>query len=202
MIVIVDYNIGNIVAVSNMFQRLGVFTKISSNPLDIEQASHIILPGNGSFDACMINLRATGLIPIIKEQVLNKKVPLLGICVGAQMLGRGSAEGVEPGLGWLNMQVERFPSMQDLPIPHMGWNYVEVQADNKITEEMTDETRFYFIHSYFMKPDDPEDVLLTSNYGIKFAAAVARGNIIGVQFHPEKSHRFGKQLIKAFARSE
>jgi glutamine amidotransferase len=199
MIVIVDYDIGNVSAVLNMFQRIGIPCHISSNPLDIERADRIILPGNGAFDACMSNLRSSGLIPFLERQVLQKEVPLLGICVGAQMLGHGSAEGVESGLGWLDMRVERFPNLPGLRIPHMGWNQVLPQITHPLTTGMTDETRFYFVHSYYMHPADPDDVFLTSQYGIQFASGVARRNIVGVQFHPEKSHRFGKQLFNAFS---
>lgn len=202
MIVIVDYDIGNLSAVSSMLQRIGVTSKISSCAEDIAQADRIILPGNGAFDACMLNLRASGLIPVLEQQVLRREVPMLGICVGAQMLGLSSAEGVEPGLGWLDMRVERLPTDTDLRIPHMGWNHVvPVQLSHPIAKDMNDDTRFYFVHSYYMSPSDPSDVLLTTKYGIQFASGVARGNIVGVQFHPEKSHRFGKLLFEAFARS-
>jgi glutamine amidotransferase len=137
---------------------------------------------------------------VLEEQVLNLGKPLLGICVGAQMLGSGSAEGVESGLGWVDMRVERFPVMPNLLIPHMGWNQVGlVQGEHPLLRNMEADSRFYFVHSYYMSPKDPADILLTAKYGIEFAAGVAHGNIVGVQFHPEKSHRFGKQLLAAFA---
>jgi glutamine amidotransferase len=199
MIVIVDYDIGNVAAVLNMFQRIGIPCHVSSSPLDIERAERIILPGNGAFDACMINLRSSGLIPFLERQVLQKSKPLLGICVGAQMLGHGSAEGLESGLGWLDMRVKRFPAIPGLRIPHMGWNQVRPDITHPLTKGMTKDARFYFVHSYYMQPADPNDVFLTSQYGIEFASGVARRNIAGVQFHPEKSHRFGKQLFKTFA---
>lgn len=132
MIVIVDYEIGNISAVQNMFQRIGVTCTVSSKARDIEQAERIVLPGNGAFDACMLNLKSSGLIPILESRVLSHGVPLLGICVGAQMLGHGSAEGVEPGLGWLNMRVERFPALPNLRVPHMGWNHVKSQKQHTL----------------------------------------------------------------------
>lgn len=201
MIVIVDYHIGNVAAVLNMFQRIGAPCLVSSSSEDIEQAERIILPGNGAFDACMQNLRISGLIPVLEHQVFQKNVPLLGICVGAQMLGHGSAEGIEPGLGWLDMRVERFPFLPNLRVPHMGWNHVKPQKRHTLTDDTSDDTRFYFVHSYYMQPVDKDDVLLTTQYGIEFASAVARGNISGVQFHPEKSHRYGKQLFKSFAGS-
>jgi glutamine amidotransferase len=203
MITIIDYDIGNIAAVANMLQRLGHSCRVTAKVEEIEQAERIILPGNGAFDACMKNLRSSGLIPALERQVLQRRVPLLGICVGAQMLGHGSAEGVEPGLGWIDMQVERFPALPDLRIPHMGWNQVRIaQPANSLVRDMEADARFYFVHSYYMAPKNPADVLLKAHYGIEFAAGVAHGHITGVQFHPEKSHRFGKQLMAAFAKGE
>lgn len=201
MIAIIDYDIGNINAVVSMLQRLGLRCQVTADALGVEHADRIILPGNGAFDACVKNLRASGLVPVLEQQVLQRGVPLLGICVGAQMLGQGSAEGVEPGLGWMNMQVKRLPVSPKLRIPHMGWNHVRAtQPAHSLVQGMTAETRFYFVHSYYMAPQDPADVLLETDYGLGFAAGVVRGNIAGVQFHPEKSHRFGKQLLNAFAR--
>lgn len=201
MIAIIDYDIGNIFAVVNMLQRLGIPCKVVAQADEVLKAERIILPGNGSFDACMRNLRATGLVPVLEQQVLQRGIPLLGVCVGAQMLGHGSAEGVEPGLGWLDMQVERFPELPNLRVPHMGWNRVTAtQLDHPLTQGISVDSRFYFVHSYYMQPRYTEKVLLSAHYGIDFAAGVVRENIAGVQFHPEKSHRFGKQLLNAFAR--
>jgi glutamine amidotransferase len=201
MIAIIDYNIGNITAVVNMLQRLGVPCCVATCAEDVEQADRIILPGNGAYDACMQNLRASGLIPVLEKQVFQLGKPLLGICVGAQMLGQSSEEGVERGLGWLDMRVERFPELPDLRIPHMGWNQVvPVQTTHQLVQNMVANTRFYFVHSYCMRPKDPADILLRAHYGADFSAGVARGNIMGVQFHPEKSHRFGKQLLADFAK--
>jgi glutamine amidotransferase len=201
MITIIDYDIGNIAAIVNMLHHLSLSCKVTSIKDEVIQADRIILPGNGSFDACMQNLRSTGLIPILEEQVLGHGVPLMGICVGAQMLGMCSDEGKEPGLGWLDMQVVRFPAGQNLRIPHMGWNLVDpISPEHPLTQDMDADTRFYFVHSYYMKPIDPSDLLLHTHYGFNFASGVARGNIAGVQFHPEKSHRFGKQLLATFAK--
>ena len=203
MIAIIDYDIGNISAVANMLQRLGLRSQITSRADEVEAAERIILPGNGSFDACMRNLRASGLIPVLERKVLEQGTPLLGICVGAQMLGTASEEGSEAGLGWLDMRVRRFPQLPGLRVPHMGWNLVRrVAPTHRLTREMDGDARFYFVHSYYMETSDPEDVLLLTTYGIDFAAGVSRGNVSGVQFHPEKSHRFGKQLLAAFAGSE
>jgi len=201
MIAIVDYDIGNIAAVANMLQRLGIRSLVTSRCTDIEAADRIILPGNGSFDACMQNLCASGLIPMLEHKVLEDQTPLLGICVGAQMLGHDSEEGARAGLGWLDMRVRRFPRIPGLRVPHMGWNQVRPTSETHVlTRAMEADARFYFVHSYYMEPSDPSDVLLFASYGIEFAAGVSRGNITGLQFHPEKSHRYGKQLLGAFAR--
>ena len=201
MIAIIDYNIGNIKAVANMLERLGVRCKITANIDDIEQAEKIILPGNGSFDACMNNLHASGLVPVLEKRVVNGDTPLLGICVGAQMLGTMSEEGSKPGLGWIDMKVLKFPSVAGLRVPHMGWNQVKtVGHKNYLTQDMEQDSRFYFVHSYYMSPVNPENILLNTDYGISFASGVAKRNISGVQFHPEKSHRFGKQLLSNFVK--
>jgi imidazole glycerol-phosphate synthase subunit HisH len=203
MIAIVDYDIGNLGAVASMLHRLGEPCRISAVAQEIGAADRIILPGNGAFDACMRALRRSGLLPTIERRVLRESTPLLGICVGAQMLGTGSEEGNEPGLGWLPMRSVRFPSMSGLRVPHMGWN--EVWPANPANTRMAafgGETRFYFVHSYRLMPEEKSDVLLWARYGVEFAAAVARDHIVGVQFHPEKSHRYGKQLLAQFARGE
>lgn len=202
MIAIIDYNIGNISAVANMLQRIGVQSIIASKPNQIEQAERIILPGNGSFDACMRNLRESGMVPMLTDQVMNKKVPILGICVGAQMLGKDSEEGTEAGLGWLDMHVRRFPEKVGLRVPHMGWNQaIPKQSNNPLLIGLEDEVRYYFVHSYYMDPANESEIMLETNYGIEFASGISRGNISGVQFHPEKSHKYGKQLLAAFAKN-
>ncbi len=202
MIAIVDYDIGNVSAIANMLHRVGALGQVTADPAAIEQARGIILPGNGAFDSCMRNLRASGLLPLLERRVLHDRIPLLGICVGAQMLGHASEEGSEPGLGWLNMHVKRFPDMPGLAVPHMGWREVRQRAgDDLLTINMETGSRFYFVHSYFLVPVDPSDILMTSSYGIEFTAAVARANLYGVQFHPEKSHRFGKCLFRNFAKA-
>ena len=201
MIAIVDYDIGNLAAIANMLQRVGTVASITADPTVIERSEGIILPGNGAFDACMKNIRATGLVPLLERLVLIERKPLLGICVGAQMLGHGSEEGSEKGLGWINLHAKRFPQSPSLRIPHMGWNEVQArQPKHPLTEGMADKARFYFVHSYYLEPADPADILLSTHYGIEFASGIACGNISGVQFHPEKSHRFGKQLLGNFSR--
>lgn len=173
---------------------------ITADADTIAAANRIILPGNGHFDTCMRNIRATGLVPLIEERVLQDGVPLLGICVGAQMLGTGSEEGSEPGLGWFDMSVRRFPKNEGFRVPHMGWNGVSMpDPDHPLVAGLGDDTRFYFVHSYYLEPGAGVGTLMTTDYGLSFAAAVSRDNISGVQFHPEKSHRFGKQLLSNFA---
>jgi glutamine amidotransferase len=200
VIAIVDYDIGNLGAVANMFGRLGVASEITRDPARIAAAERLVLPGNGAFDACMTNLRASGLVPLLEQRVLRERVPLLGVCVGAQMLGLRSDEGHEPGLGWIDMQVQRFPAQPGLRVPHMGWNQVTpARGAHPLLRDLEPGTRFYFVHSYCLAPADEGDVLLRSHYGVSFAAAVARGNVSGVQFHPEKSHRFGRRLLANFA---
>jgi len=203
VIAIVDYEIGNLAAIANMFNRLGAPCEITADPGKIEAADKIVLPGNGAFDACMQGLRGTGLIPLLNDKVMDRNTPLLGICVGAQMLGQGSDEGREAGLGWMDLTVKRFPDIAELRIPHMGWRNVAKSApDHPLLANLSEDARFYFVHSYYMAPSNPQDVLLSAHYGIDFAAAVAKGNISGVQFHPEKSHRFGKQLLMQFAQGK
>jgi glutamine amidotransferase len=200
MIAIIDYDIGNLAAVSNMLRRIGHDGVITADADTIAAADRIILPGNGHFDTCMRNIRATGLVPLLERRVLEEGVPLLGICVGAQMLGTGSEEGSEPGLGWFDMTVRRFPRLEGLRVPHMGWNLVSMpDPSHPLVEGLAEDTRFYFVHSYYLDPGDGIETLMRADYGIDFAAAVARGNVAGVQFHPEKSHRFGKQLMSNFA---
>jgi len=200
VIAIVDYDIGNLAAVANMFKRLGVACQVTADADVIRSADRIVLPGNGAFDACMRGLRATGLVPVLEELVVRDRRPLLGICVGAQMLGQSSDEGTEPGLGWIDMRIRRFPTLPGLLIPHMGWTDVErADTTHPILDTLETNARFYFVHSYFMEVVDPAHVLLRARHGIEFAAAVQAGNIVGVQFHPEKSHRFGKQLLGRFA---
>lgn len=203
MIAIVDYDVGNIAAVENMLARLGVRSEITSREDAILNAEKIILPGNGAFDSCMKNLRASGLLPALERKVLVDGVPLLGICVGAQMLGSESEEGNEPGLGWISMDVKKIPREEGLKVPNMGWRHVEkpvgLASAHPLLRDLDDAARFYFVHSYYMKPYEDTGTLLLSSHGVKLAAAVFKNNIFGVQFHPEKSHRFGKALMKNFA---
>jgi glutamine amidotransferase len=197
-IAIVDYGLGNLGSVKNMLKKVGVASVITSKPEELAAAKALILPGVGHFDTGMKNLRSRGLESVLGDLVMDKKVPILGICLGVQLFARGSEEGSEKGLGWLAADVKRFtfPEGKALPVPHMGWNEVE-WTDSKLLEGMTrGEARFYFVHSYHVVPDDPADIAASVTYGAKIVAAVTRGNVMGAQFHPEKSHRFGMALLK------
>jgi imidazole glycerol-phosphate synthase subunit HisH len=197
-IAIVDYGLGNLGSVKNMLKKVGVASVITSKPEELAAAKALILPGVGHFDTGMKNLRSRGLETVLGDLVMEKKVPILGICLGVQLFARGSEEGSEKGLGWIAADVKRFtfPEGKALPVPHMGWNEVE-WTDSKLLEGMTrGEARFYFVHSYHVVPDDPADIAASVTYGAKIVAAVTRGNVMGAQFHPEKSHRFGMALLK------
>lgn len=201
MITIINYNAGNIKSIQNMLKRIGAKSCISSNVEEIEQAEKLILPGVGHFDYGMSNLKQSGLIDVLNKKVLVDKVPLLGICLGAQLLGNGSEEGTEKGLGWIDMDVVKFDieKMPDnLKIPHMSWNEILIKKSSKLLDGLNNESRFYFVHSYHMKCNDGKNILTHTSYGYEFTSAVEKDNIYGVQFHPEKSHKFGMRLLENF----
>lgn len=202
MIAIIDYGLGNIQAFMNVFNRLGISVTIAKTSESLETASKLILPGVGAFDHAMELLEASGMRQTLDHLVLNKKVPILGICVGMQILANSSAEGKSSGLGWIPGHVKAFssaPEAADLPLPHMGWNDVRVTCGHDLFKELEKEARFYFLHSYFFECSDPDCVIATASYGIDFCCAVQSDNVYGVQFHPEKSHHFGTGLLKNFA---
>ena len=202
MIAIVDYGMGNLGSVRNMLKKIGAEACISADPGDIARADKLILPGVGAFDNGMQNLSSRGLIDILNEEVLNQKKPILGICLGAQLLTRRSEEGTLPGLGWLNAETIRFSFPDEknhLKIPHMGWNEITIKRNNSLLCGFEETPRFYFVHSYHLHCLDQEDIIATSAHGIEFTAAVNRGNIWGTQFHPEKSHKFGLKVLINFA---
>ncbi len=201
MIVIVDLEMGNVGSVRNMVKRIGAEARISSDVAEIEAADRLILPGVGAFDHGMRSLRRLGLLEALNHRVLDQETPVLGICLGMQLLTRGSEEGDEPGLGWIAGDTIRFgfdPRQAGLKIPQMGWNTVVVQRRDSLFRGFDDEPRFYFVHSYHVVCDRPEDVLATTWHGYDFAAAVHRANVWGTQFHPEKSHKFGIRLLTNF----
>jgi imidazole glycerol-phosphate synthase subunit HisH len=201
MLGIVDYGLGNLASIRNMYKYLGINTTILSNPLDIQQASHIILPGVGAFDNGMRNIHDRGLFEVLNYKALEEKVPILGICLGMQLLSERSEEGGMPGLSWIRGETVRFRFAADsrLKVPHMGWNSATFVKEHALSRGVTPEQRFYFVHSYHVCCADRADVLMVTHYGHDIVAAVQHDNIMGTQFHPEKSHRYGMQLLKNFA---
>ncbi len=201
MITIIDYGAGNLKSISNMLRALGVTSRISSNPKEIASASKLILPGVGHFDFGMVNLRQSKLIAPMTELVLEKRIPFLGICLGAQLLTRRSDEGREPGLGWIPADTRKFDFDRlvcNLRVPHMGWSDTYCLNGHSLFAVFQETPRFYYVHSYHMVCDSAENELCYADYGYRFVSGLTYQNIFGVQFHPEKSHRFGKQLLKNF----
>lgn len=197
-----DYGIGNVGSIKNMLHKIGernVF--MIKEPSDIDLTDKIILPGIGAFDRGMELLNSSGLREALDKNVKEGRKPILGICLGMQMLGKSSEEGSKAGLGYIDFVCKRFCFHDnDLKIPHMGWDYVTVRkADSAFLYDIGKKPRFYFVHSYHAVCADENDILLTCDYGYEFAAAVQRDNVIGTQFHPEKSHAFGMKLLKNFA---
>lgn len=199
MIVIVDYGVGNLGSIHNMIKKLGYKSIVSSSLDDIRQADKLILPGVGSFDIAMKNLNNLGMIDILNEKVLIQKTPILGICLGMQLLTKGSEEGQIKGLGYIDAYATKFDN-SNLIVPHMGWNIVNIQKDNALFDN-TKENRFYFVHSYSVSCSNQSDILTTTNYGKVFVSSFLKENIIGAQFHPEKSHKFGMKFFKVFLES-
>ncbi len=202
MIVIIDYGMGNVGSIRNMLKHCGHDAVISRETAAIRAAQKLILPGVGSFDAGMRNLHAFGLVDLLTEVVLDRQTPILGICLGMQLLSRGSEEGSSPGLGWVCADTVRFQFADEVRarrIPHMGWSPITCGNGVRLFQALPPDPRFYFVHSYHLKCDDQADVIAWATYGYPFAASVQRGNVFGVQFHPEKSHKFGLTLLKSFA---
>lgn len=197
MIVIVDYNIGNVGSIKNMITKMGFACEISRDIDIIKNASKLILSGVGSFDNGMYNLHNYKLIDILSQKVLYNKTPILGICLGMQLMAESSEEGRSKGLGWIQMRVKKIDADENqvTTIPVIGWNYVQIVNNNKLLREINQ--RFYFVHSYYF-PIDTIGVIATANIGFEFCAAFQVNNIFGVQFHPEKSHKFGKTLLTNF----
>lgn len=197
MIVIVDYGMGNLGSIVNMIKKVGHTCLISSDLEDIKQATKLIFPGVGSFDNGMRNLKELDMIKVLNQKVLVEKIPILGICLGMQLMTKTSEEGTSSGLGWINAQTKKFVS-DTLKIPHMGWNIINHQKESKLFDENESEKRFYFVHSYYVTCESKEDILTYTNYGHTFVSSFEKENILGVQFHPEKSHNFGMKLVKNF----
>jgi glutamine amidotransferase len=200
VITLVNYGLGNILAFRNIYSKLNIPVQIASKADDLARAEKLILPGVGAFDWAMFRLNASGMRDKLDELVLQKKVPVLGICVGMQMMANDSEEGELPGLGWVPGKVRRFDKCvlkKKAHLPHMGWNTVIPKGHPLFAK--IDDPEFYFLHSYFFDADSAESVLALTNYGTQFASAVYRDNVFGVQFHPEKSHDWGVKLLRNFA---
>ena len=202
MITIVDYGLGNVGAFANMYKRMNQPVRAARTAAELEDAERIILPGVGAFDYAMNLLDESGMRGALEEHVHERKTPLIGVCVGMQILADSSDEGSRAGLGWIPGKVRHFTAAgadPDQPLPHMGWNDVQPVADQPLFEGLEEDARFYFLHSYLVECEDRTHVTATANYGLEFGCAVRKDNVYGVQFHPEKSHHFGAALLRNFA---
>lgn len=202
MIAIVDYDMGNVGSIANMLRKIGEPAVITSDPREIAKATKLILPGVGAFDTGMANLERGGMLPMLTEMVVGGRTPVLGICLGMELLSKRSEEGLCEGLGWLDAQTVRFhfgPTTPPLNVPHMGWNSVRADDGSTLLRGLPDDARFYFVHSYHVRCADASDVSGWTKYGYEFASVVERGHVMGTQFHPEKSHKYGMALLRNFA---
>jgi imidazole glycerol-phosphate synthase subunit HisH len=202
MISIVNYGSGNIRAIGNIYDKLRIPYNVAETAEEIARAEKIILPGVGAFDETMSKLNESGLREILHKKVVEEKKPVLGICVGMQILAKSSDEGSLPGLGWIDGIVRKFDvnKLQHVPkLPHLGWNSIEVRKNSVLFQNIDFATGFYFIHTYYFSCNREQDILSTTSYGDDFVSAVNHENIYGTQFHPEKSHSNGVELLKNFA---
>lgn len=197
MITIIDYGVGNLGSIESMFNYLGIESITTSNLEDIKIAQKILLPGVGAYDSAMIKLNELGFTELIKEKVLIDKTPILGICLGMQLLLEKSQEGKLNGFGFIKGEAIKFEE-KNLKTPHMGWNFVDINKSSAGDFSSLDKPRFYFVHSYYARLKNEDDIWMTSHYGKNFTSAIWKDNIFGVQFHPEKSHKFGMEIFNAF----
>lgn len=202
MITIVDYGMGNLGSVQNMFKRIGVQSQITADLDIIAKAQKILLPGVGAFDAAMRRINDGGFQEVLNTKVLGEQVPILGICLGMQLLTNSSEEGALAGLGWIPAKTIKFSfdKTQNLKVPHMGWNQVHEVRSSPLTQDLPNEPRFYFVHSYHVQAIHPEHILMTTHFGFDFHSIIQKDNVFGAQFHPEKSHKFGMKLLENFAK--
>ena len=202
MITILDYGLGNVLAFVNVYKRLDIPVNVAKSKNDLLKATKIILPGVGSFDNAMQQLEQSEMLPSIEKLVLDQGMPFLGICVGMQLLARFSDEGKLSGLGWLDANVRKFDKAlmpEGTCLPHMGWNDIEPRGDTMLFKGLEHDARFYFLHSYYFECKEKTNIMAKTDYGGLFSCAVLKDNIYGVQFHPEKSHHYGIQLLKNFS---
>jgi imidazole glycerol-phosphate synthase subunit HisH len=204
MITIIDYGVGNLSSIANMLKRIGEDSIITSDINKISEATKFILPGVGSFDYGINQLKQSDYFSVLCKKVQEEKTPLMGVCLGMQLLSNGSEEGSTPGLGWIDGYVKKFDSNvvknAGLKIPHMGWTDIEIKKNSMLLTDLPKEANFYFVHSYYFQTKNQDDILLTSNYGDNFTSGIEKDNIVAVQFHPEKSHKYGMQLYRNFAK--
>jgi glutamine amidotransferase len=201
-IAVVNYGMGNVGSIMNMLKKVGAKNVFFTNDhTELQKADKIILPGVGSFDHGVKNLRKNGLDRLLAELAQNKSKTILGICLGMQLMTKGSEEGKEPGLGWFDATTVKFQRAEGIRIPHMGWEYISIEQENPLLS-LVNRHRFYFVHSYYVKSNSHSEVLCTSDYGLKFSSGMIKENLVGVQFHPEKSHRFGMKFMENFVNWE
>jgi imidazole glycerol-phosphate synthase subunit HisH len=201
-ITIVDYGIGNVGSIQNMLKKIGARSVVASSTDQILEAKKLILPGVGAFDAGMSALARSGVVEALNRKALEERIPVLGLCLGMQLMTRGSQEGTLPGLGWVQADTVKFDASASpgMKVPHMGWNLVAPAKESPILKAYPADARFYFVHSYYVRCEDRADPLLKAEYGTtSFDAAFQHKNLLGFQFHPEKSHRYGMWLLKNFA---
>lgn len=200
MLVIVDYGMGNLFSVKNMIKYLGYDSMISGSLQDIMSADRLILPGVGNFGSAMQTIRERGMQEVLDRKVLVEKVPILGICLGMQLLTEYSEEGECKGFGWIPGAVTKFyfEDMKDYKVPHMGWDYINIEQNSDLLDGIGDRSRYYFVHSYYVTCKNRENAVATTDYGVKFDSVIQKDNVVGTQFHPEKSHKFGMKILRNF----
>ena len=199
LVVIVDYDMGNVGSLLKMFRRIGSTVLVSHRVEDLEKASHMVLPGVGAFDKAITKIsQISGLRELLVEKVEQQSTPLLGVCLGMQLLLNSSDEGPGNGFGWISGHVRKFKNSADHRVPHMGWNSISVHKEDLLLEGLDNRARFYFVHSFFADAVNSGDILATTSHGAEFASVVRRDNVMGVQFHPEKSHSFGMKVLRNF----
>lgn len=200
MITIIDYGIGNIGSIINMLDYIGIKSKTTSDPDEVYNSKKLILPGVGAFDSAMQKINSIkDLKESLSQKVIKDKVPLMGICLGMQLLTNSSEEGNLPGLGWIDADVKKFPVSKKMKVPHMGWNNVQIISTDKITKNLTEKEKYYFVHSYYVSVKDKKNSLMTTKYGLEFDSGIFFENIYGFQFHPEKSNKYGMKLLKNYS---
>lgn len=192
---------GNLASILNMFRRLGVAAKITGNLDEIEGAGKLLLPGVGAFDAAVEKIEEAGMTDLLNRKAHVDKIPILGICLGMQLLSHQSEEGTKRGFGWIDAVTRKFkfPPEKQMKVPHMGWSEIKVKNESPLVKGLDSQSRFYFVHSYHVVPADERNIVATSFYGYEFVSVIQSGNIFGAQFHPEKSHKYGMQLLSNFA---